>query len=169
MVRRLSGTDSLFLAGETPAWHQHVGGLTIVDPSEAPGFGFDALCRTRRDAVAAVPEAHLEAQGGPAGARSGGVGRRSRRSTCAATSTGSRCAAPGGPRETAAAVAPIMSRQLDRRYPLWELWYLDGLVNGRVGVLMKFHHCLLDGGAGSVLASLLLGHVEPSPDADGHS
>ena len=65
--------------------------------------------------------------------------------------------APGGPRQTADAIAPIMSRQLDRRYPLWELWYLDGLVNGRVAILMKFHHCLLDGGAGSVLASLLLG------------
>ena len=49
----------------------------------------------------------------------------------------------------------ILGTQLDRRYPLWEIWYLDGLVNGRVGFVMKYHHCLLDGVAGSGMAALL--------------
>src|SRR5215210_2427080 len=31
-MKRLAGTDALFLAMETPSWHQHVGGLTILDP-----------------------------------------------------------------------------------------------------------------------------------------
>jgi diacylglycerol O-acyltransferase / wax synthase len=163
MVRRLSGTDSLFLAGETPAWHQHVGGLTVVDPSGVPGFGFDALCRNVARRLPLVPKLTWKLKEVPLGLdRAVWIDDLTfdlRRHIHQIT-----VAAPGGPRETAAAVAPIMSRQLDRRYPLWELWYFDGLVNGRVGILMKFHHCLLDGGAGGVLASLLL-DMSPSPEA----
>ena len=66
----MSGTDSLFISGETPTWHQHVAGLVVVDPSEVPGFGsartrprrmvghaeFD-IRRHLRDAVSASPPA----------------------------------------------------------------------------------------------------------------
>ena len=160
-MRRLSGTDSLFLAGETTTWHQHVGGLTIVDPTDAPGFGFDALLRTVSTRLPLVPKLTWKLKAVPLGLDRAvwiddptfDLRRHVHRMGVPA---------PGGPRETADAVAPIMSRKLDRRYPLWELWYLDGLVNGRVGVLMKFHHCLLDGGAAGVLASLLL-DLEPAP------
>jgi WS/DGAT/MGAT family acyltransferase len=162
-MRRLSGTDSLFLAGETPTWHQHVGGLTIVDPTNAPGFNFERLCHTIATRLPLIPKLTWKLKPVPLGLDRAiwiddptfDLRRHLHRMTVAT---------PGGPRETADAVAPIMSRQLDRRYPLWELWYLDGLVNGRVGILMKFHHCLLDGGAGSVLASLLLDFErEPAP------
>ena len=160
-MRRMSGTDSLFLAAETPTWHQHVAGLTIVDPSGAPGFCFDALVRTVRDRLPLIPKLTWRLKQVPFGLdRAVWVDDTAfdlRRHLHQAT-----VRAPGGPREAAAAVAPILGRQLDRRYPLWELWYLDGLVGGHVGVLMKFHHCLLDGGAGSVLATLLL-DTEPSP------
>ena len=55
-MRRLSGTDSLFLAGETPAWHQHVAGLAVVDPADAPGFGFDAVKKTVEERLPLVPK-----------------------------------------------------------------------------------------------------------------
>src|SRR3974377_1238555 len=55
-MRRLSGTDSLFLAGETPTWHQHVGGLTIVDSTNAPGFGVDALYSNIASRLPLVPK-----------------------------------------------------------------------------------------------------------------
>ncbi len=161
-MRRLSGTDSLFLAGETPAWHQHVGGLAIVDPSAAPGFGFDALCRNVATRLPLVPKLTWKLKEVPLGLdRAVWVDDLTfdLRHHIHRASVGS----PGGPRETAAAVSPILSRQLDRRYPLWELWYFDGLINGRAAVLMKFHHCLLDGGAGGVLASLLL-DMSQSPE-----
>ncbi|HEY5014788.1 MAG TPA: wax ester/triacylglycerol synthase family O-acyltransferase [Acidimicrobiia bacterium] len=157
----MSGTDSLFLAAETPTWHQHVGGLTIVDPSSAPGFCFDSLVRTVGERLPLIPKLTWRLKPVPLGLdRAVWVDDTEfdlRRHLHHAT-----VRAPGGPREAAAAVAPILSRQLDRRYPLWELWYFDGLVGGHVGILMKFHHCLLDGGAGSVLATLLL-DTEPSP------
>ena len=160
-MRRLSGTDSLFLAGETPSWHQHVAGLTVLDPSGAPDFGFEALVRTVGERLPLIPKLTWKLKSIPLGLDRAvwiddpefDLNRHIHRITVAE---------PGGPRETAAVVAPILSHQLDRRHPLWELWYVDGMVNGRVAVLMKFHHCLLDGGAGSVLATLLL-DAEPFP------
>jgi diacylglycerol O-acyltransferase / wax synthase len=160
-MRRMSGTDSLFISGETPTWHQHVGGLVILDVAGVPGFGFDAVVRTVSDRLALIPKLTWKLKPVPLGLdRAVWVDdaefdiRRHVHHIAVR--------APGGPRETAAAVAPILSRQLDRRYPLWEFWYVDGIVNGRVAVVMKFHHCMLDGGAGSVLATLLL-DTEPSP------
>ena len=160
-MRRLSGTDSLFLAGETPAWHQHVAGLTVLDPRDASGFGFEALIRTVAERLPLIPKLTWKLKSAPLGLDRAvwiddaefDLTRHIRRIDVPA---------PGGPRETAAAIAPILSTQLDRRHPMWELWYLDGMVNERIGLVMKFHHCLLDGAAGSVLATLLL-DLEPFP------
>ena len=40
---------------------------------------------------------------------------------------------PGGPYELDAVVSEIASVPLDRRHPLWELWIVDGLAEGRIG------------------------------------
>ena len=55
----------------------------------------------------------------------------------------------------------VMSAQLDRSRPLWELWIADRLDDGRVGVVGKAHHCMVDGIAAVELATLLL---DPSPE-----
>jgi len=162
-MRRMSGTDSLFLAGETPNWHQHIAGLVVLDPTERADFDAGAVARTVAERLMTVPKLTWKLKPVPLSLdRPVWVDDESfdlRRHVHSATVPD-----PGGPRETAAAIAPILSRQLDRRFPLWELWYLDGLANDRVAVLMKMHHCLLDGGAGSVLASLLF-DLEPDPPA----
>ena len=74
-VKRLSGTDALFLSTETPAWHQHVGGLTVVDPAESERFSFDEVRRTLLERIDAGAEVPVEAEGGPAPPRPGGVDR----------------------------------------------------------------------------------------------
>jgi diacylglycerol O-acyltransferase / wax synthase len=59
-----------------------------------------------------------------------------------------------------------MSRQLDRRRPLWEMWVADNLGDGRIGVVGKAHHCMVDGIAAVELAGLLLDPTpEPEPPA----
>jgi diacylglycerol O-acyltransferase len=59
-------------------------------------------------------------------------------------------------------VDTAISAGLDRARPLWELWIADGLDDGRVGVVGKAHHCMVDGLAAVELASLLL---DPTPDS----
>ena len=53
-----------------------------------------------------------------------------------------------------------MSAPLDREHPLWELWIADRLDDGRLAVVGKAHHCMVDGVAVE-LAALML---DPSPD-----
>jgi len=55
--------------------------------------------------------------------------------------------APGGMAELHEMVSQIMCHRLDRSRPMWELWILTGMENGRVAVVHKVHHCLADGAA----------------------
>ncbi len=160
-MARMSGTDVMMLATETPAWHFHVGGLTLIEADGdhramlhriadevekrlplAPKF----MCKLRTvpfglDRPVWVPDEDFDI----------------RRHVHFVT-----LPAPAGRREVAALVGRIMSRQLDRRYPLWEMYLIDGLGNDRVATLMKSHHCMMDGVSGSSLA-VLLNDTEPHP------
>jgi diacylglycerol O-acyltransferase len=50
----------------------------------------------------------------------------------------------------------LYRRRLDRSRPLWQLWLLPGLSDGRVGMFMKLHHVVADGVAGMTLFGALL-------------
>ena len=39
---------------------------------------------------------------------------------------------------------------------MWELWFVDGLEDGHVGLVMKAHHALVDGISGVDVAMVLL-------------
>ena len=52
---------------------------------------------------------------------------------------------------------------LERDRPLWEFWIADALEDGRIGVVGKLHHCMVDGLAAVELATLLL-DFEAAPD-----
>jgi diacylglycerol O-acyltransferase / wax synthase len=60
------------------------------------------------------------------------------------------------------AVEAVMSVPLERDRPLWELWIADRLQDGRIGLIGKAHHCMVDGLAAVELGTLLL---DPTPEA----
>lgn len=63
----------------------------------------------------------------------------------------------------------VMSAQLDRDRPLWELWIADRLPGGGLGVIGKAHHAMVDGLAAVELATLLLDPTPDPPPAQGES
>ncbi len=74
--------------------------------------------------------------------------------------------APGGEEQLRTLVGRVMSQRLDRARPLWEMWVIEGLGEGRWAVLSKIHHCMVDGIAGSDLLTVILDRerdAEPPP------
>jgi diacylglycerol O-acyltransferase len=69
---------------------------------------------------------------------------------------------PGTEDKLRALAARIHSQQLDRTKPLWELWLVQGLEDGRFALISKAHHALVDGVAGVDLATVLF-DLEPVP------
>ena len=61
--------------------------------------------------------------------------------------------------------ASLHETPLDRNHPLWEIWFVDGLADDDVGVVLKVHHALVDG-VGGVELMVALFDFQPNPVAD---
>jgi diacylglycerol O-acyltransferase len=55
---------------------------------------------------------------------------------------------PGRIRELLAVVSRVHSGHLDRAYPLWRMYFIEGVEGGRIAVYLKIHHSVVDGVAG---------------------
>ena len=160
-MRQLSGIDVSFLNMETSTVFGHVSSLNIYDPTTAPGGAglevtkniilekLDQLAPFRRR-LAQVPlgldlpywvedddfdiDFHVRHHA---------------------------VAPPGTNEQLAEAVSRIVSRPLDRSRPLWELYVIEGLEDGRIAQLTKVHHATIDGASGALMLALLL---DPDPD-----
>src|ERR1700735_596923 len=64
--------------------------------------------------------------------------------------------APGGETELRKLVGRVMAQQLDRTKPLWEIWVVEGLEDGRWAMLAKTHHALVDGISGTDLLAVIM-------------
>jgi diacylglycerol O-acyltransferase / wax synthase len=73
---------------------------------------------------------------------------------------------PGGDQELRNLVGRVMSQQLDRAKPLWELWIAEGLDEGRWALISKTHHCMVDGVSATDLLSVML-DSERDPSSPG--
>jgi diacylglycerol O-acyltransferase / wax synthase len=63
--------------------------------------------------------------------------------------------APGSEEQLRNLAARIFSQQLDRSKPLWELWLVEGLRDGRFAIVGKSHHALVDGVSGVDITTVL--------------
>jgi diacylglycerol O-acyltransferase / wax synthase len=63
--------------------------------------------------------------------------------------------APGTEAQLRALASRVFSQHLDRSKPLWELWTVEGLREGRWALLSKVHHCMVDGVAATDLMSVM--------------
>ena len=70
--------------------------------------------------------------------------------------------APGDRSQLLGVVEQLRRRPLARTRPLWEMWFLPGLPEGRIGMYIKVHHAIADGVAGVATLGALLDSV-PNP------
>lgn len=165
-MQRLSGLDASFLYFETRSQLLHVCGLIVLDISEMEGgYSFEALRRELDRRITAMPpfrrklhdsllnvdhpvwiedesfdvDHHLHRIGIPA---------------------------PGGDRELADLCAHLASQPIDRSMPLWQMYIIEGLPDGRVAVFAKMHHSTVDGVTGANMLSQLCTLTPEQPALD---
>jgi WS/DGAT/MGAT family acyltransferase len=161
-VQQLSVTDTTLLNLETPTSIGHVSSVAILDPSTCPvPFTFEHLTERVAARLPALPQFRRRLYEVPLGLDRPywiedpdfDLDYHLRHIAVPA---------PGDDRRLADLVARIHERHLDRRRPLWEIYLIEGLADGRVAVLSKIHHAAIDGITGQeVLAAL----VDTEPDA----
>jgi diacylglycerol O-acyltransferase / wax synthase len=62
---------------------------------------------------------------------------------------------PGSDKQLRQLAARIMAQPLDRTRPLWEIWVVEGLSEGRFALVSKIHHCMIDGSSGVDISQIL--------------
>jgi diacylglycerol O-acyltransferase / wax synthase len=63
---------------------------------------------------------------------------------------------PGDETQLRALAGRVMSQRLDLARPLWEMWLVEGLPDGRWAVISKVHHAMIDGVSGHDILETLL-------------
>ena len=75
-------------------------------------------------------------------------------------------APPGGADQLAEQVARIVGRPMDRSHPLWEVYVMEGLADGRWALLTKTHHSTIDGAAGVILMTMINDMTPDAPEPE---
>jgi WS/DGAT/MGAT family acyltransferase len=165
---RLTAADAVFLRIETPHEPQHVGSLSVLDgvPLRAVDgrIRFDELREHVARRTVRVPRLRQRIMEVPYGqARPVWVDDEHFDIDYHVRLTA--LPRPGDDRQLAALMGRLQSLPLDRSRPLWEMWFVDGLADDRVALIIKTHHALGDGIANVDLA-LALVDLEPDPPPD---
>jgi len=71
---------------------------------------------------------------------------------------------PGDDGQLRSLMARVMGQRLDRDYPLWEYWLVQGLSKGRWALISKVHHAMVDGVSGTDLYRVIFDQT-PEPPA----
>jgi WS/DGAT/MGAT family acyltransferase len=159
---RLTGLDSSFLHLERDAAHMHVAGCMVFD-GDAPAY--DELVAQIVSRLHLVPRYRQRLafvpfnQGRPVWVDDPhfNVGFHVRHTALPS---------PGGEDQLKRLTGRVFSQALDRSRPLWEIWLVEGLADGRFALLSKTHHSLVDGVSGVDIATVLFDtSAEPMPVA----
>jgi WS/DGAT/MGAT family acyltransferase len=162
---RLSALDASFLELEDASCHMHIGAVALFDaaPLTTPGGGIDVE-RIRRVVEADLHRfpryrqrlAHIPLLRHP-------VWVDDDRFNLAYHLRHAHLPLPGDERVLKRLTGRLMSQQLDRGKPLWEMWVVEGVEGDRFAVVTKVHHCMIDG-VGSV--ELTGSVMRQTPDHD---
>jgi diacylglycerol O-acyltransferase len=75
---------------------------------------------------------------------------------------------PGDAEQLKRLIGRVCAQPLDRGHPLWELWVVEGLEEGRrFALISKVHHCMVDGVSSTELLTLLMSARPDEPTEAG--
>jgi len=167
-MQRLSGLDASFLYLETSSQLLHVCGLLVLDGETVPGgYTFAKLEEQLEERVRSIPAFRRKLHN-PLWNLSHPVWVEDEDFDLDHHVHRIGVPAPGDRAELAELCAHIAGQQLDRARPLWQLYVIEGLADGRLAVLLKMHHASVDGVSGASLITYLAG-LEPDgplPDVE---
>ena len=154
---RLSNLDASFLALESRATHMHVGAVALFGPGPATGgegVDIDTIRRIIDSRLHLIPRyrqrlATVPFEGHPVWVDDDHFHLDYHVRHIALPH-------PGTDDQLKALAGRLMSQQLDRSKPLWELNIVEGLENGGFAIISKIHHCMIDGMSGIDLMAVIL-------------
>jgi diacylglycerol O-acyltransferase / wax synthase len=159
-LERLEVLDEFFLHLEGPNTPMHVGGVTVFD---GPPPDYDEVLDMVSARLQMVPRFRRKLANVPFG-----IGRPvwvdDTHFNIEYHVRHTALPPPGDETQLKRLVGRIMSQQLDRSKPLWEIWFAEGLAGDRFALISKTHHCLIDGISGVDVMSVVLDLAkEPQP------
>ena len=162
MADRLSPLDVSFLYMETPTTAMHVGGVAVLEPPDS-GFDYERLVELICQRIALVPRYRQKVKPIP-GRLANPVWVDDEDFDVTYHVRRSALPKPGTDVQLRDLVGRLMGRQLDRNRPLWEIYLVEGLEHGRVGIITKTHHAMVDGVSAVDIGTVIL-DVTPVPRA----
>ncbi len=143
MADRLTPLDVSFLYFEEPTTPMHVGAVTVFEEPKG-GFDHDRLVDLISARIAFVPRYRQRVRWVP-GRLANPVWVDDEHFDVNYHVRRSALPRPGNDAQLAELVARVQSRPLDRSRPLWEMYLVEGLSDGRFAVITKSHHAMVDG------------------------
>lgn len=156
MTDRLSATDASFLYAEDAGTPMHVGGVAILQPDpDGPEFEYSTIVELIESRLSLVPRYRQKVRFVP-GRLARPVWVDDEDFDITYHVRRSALPKPGTEIELDELVGRLISRPLDRSRPLWEVYVIEGLTGGRVALVNKTHHAIMDRiGAVDVAAAIL--------------
>lgn len=163
-MKRLNGMDAMLLYSETPNLHTHTLKVAVINAADYPGeFTFEVF----RETVAR--RLHLLE---PLRYRLVDIPFRLHHPMWLQNCDVDldyhvrrvQVPAPGGRRELDVVIGDIAGTPLDRRRPLWEFHFAEGMAEDRFALIGKVHHTLADGVASANLLARLMDLVGAAAD-----
>ncbi|MGO4256989.1 WS/DGAT/MGAT family O-acyltransferase [Marmoricola sp. RAF53] len=169
-MMQLSGLDATFLSMETATTTGHVGSVQVLDPATASEpLTLDSFTRAIAPRIDLVPMCRRKLVTVPLGLDNPywiddpdfDIEFHVRELALPA---------PGSEKQLTEQVARLHARPLDRNHPLWEMYLITGLAEGRAAIYTKIHHAAIDGVSGNEILEVLLDTtpagrvVGPPPD-----
>jgi WS/DGAT/MGAT family acyltransferase len=155
--------DAAFLAMESPELPLHVVGVVLLDPAGGEGWSRERFRDVVRERLHRMPPFCRRLVEVPL-ALDRPYWHYETPDDLEAHVIDTTLPAPGDMHALGEFVGDVTTQLLDRSRPLWQLYVVDGLTDGRVALVAKVHHSTLYGAAGAEFIAELL-DLEANPAA----